>query len=80
MTRKKEARLAADAARRLRPSLDIRTTMTRQHFALIATVVDEAYTMNRPPTKRELSELFANALENTNPSFDRVRFLEACGC
>ena len=62
-------------------------TMTRQHFELIAEVLRDV----RPWTPGLLSlvtpdefissiaETFADALADTNPRFNRERFLEAAG-
>ena len=51
--------------------------MTRKHFTIIAHSIDN---MNLPPAaKRIVASDMADALASTNPSFDRDRFIAACG-
>ena len=52
-------------------------TMTRQHFALIAEVIEQS--PFAPGHKEYLAETFAEKLRATNPNFNRARFLRACG-
>lgn len=55
-------------------------TMEHRHFAVIALILaDLTDTYDNPLTKGEVIEAFADALANTNPRFDRRRFLAACG-
>lgn len=61
---------------------DNRTTGTMQHrhFATIARVINRLHT--RKPdrlTSGMVASFFADALAETNPRFDRERFLRACG-
>lgn len=51
------------------------TTMTRQDFELIAGVV--ASIDSKDNTQTYVAELFADRLAETNPRFDRERFIEA---
>lgn len=67
------------------------STMTRQHFELIAETINEA--LNREleieaegndtklaqTTLKALSYRFAAKLKVTNPNFDRAKFILACG-
>lgn len=59
--------------------------MTKKDFQLIADVVNNfrlTSVVNNERVSGEqvanLSEMFANALEQINPRFDRSRFLDAC--
>jgi hypothetical protein len=62
-------------------------TMTRQHFALIAEVIKDAQSEFTSALGDEhgqmaqeiISTLFASELRQTNPNFNRDRFLRACG-
>jgi len=54
-------------------------TMTRQHFNLIAEVIDDLY-MGHDDWNRKLDQVankFADRLEDTNPNFNRDRFIKA---
>lgn len=51
-------------------------TMTRQHFQLIADVIERA--MLAPADKQHIAQRFATELAMTNHNFDRARFLKAC--
>lgn len=64
--------------------------MQRRHYVWLAAMVAEAYALPRPsqPTADGLSWAasvtamacaFAEALAESNPRFDRARFLRACG-
>jgi len=60
------------------------TTMTRQHFALIAgTLKDElqhvACGEDQRAMVRSVAHAFVRTLHRTNPNFNRARFLRACG-
>lgn len=49
--------------------------MTRQHFELIAaTIRDLTFS---PPNKQYIAAVFAATLDDTNPNFDRERFIAA---
>lgn len=66
-------------------------TMTRQHFAVIAEVLKERLeTAQQADTEypeaitaesvlEGVIEAFAVVLPSTNPSFNKSRFLQACG-
>ncbi len=57
-------------------------TMQRRHFELIAEIINSipAYDTESGEDARELAAIkFASALRATNPSFNRDRFLRACG-
>jgi len=55
-------------------------TMTRQNFELIARVLAKADPPNMHPEFMDrLIESFADALAESNPSFDRGRFIKAAG-
>lgn len=47
--------------------------MTRKHFVAIAIALKDASTVT------EAAKNIATALAQTNPAFDRAKFLEACG-
>lgn len=47
--------------------------MTRKHFIAIAKALKEAGTV------AEAAKNIATALAQTNPAFNRAKFLEACG-
>ena len=51
--------------------------MTRRHFELIAGVIRISPLAEGP--KITIALAFADALEETNESFDYIRFLVACG-
>lgn len=48
--------------------------MQHRHFALIASIIAELDGKKRV----EMAYHFAEALKNSNPRFDRIRFLRAC--
>ena len=51
--------------------------MTKKDYILIAATIED---INQKKAKGvRIAELFADALRNTNPLFDRERFLKACG-
>jgi hypothetical protein len=52
--------------------------MTRKDFELIAEVIATAW-HGSEETRADLSRKMADALETTNPRFNRALFLEACG-
>lgn len=56
-------------------------TMTRQHFQLIAEVVNEYINdvINGELDATTLAYKFASKLKNTNSAFNREKFLKACG-
>jgi hypothetical protein len=49
--------------------------MTRKDFELIAQVLSEVSDL---PYRQQIAKNFADKLANTNPRFDRERFLAAC--
>ncbi len=52
--------------------------LTRQHFQLIAEVIDDLY-MGHEDWNRQLGQVttkFADRLASTNPNFDRQRFID----
>lgn len=49
--------------------------MTRKHFEMIAAIIKDCHD---EPTWR-VAHRVADALAESNPRFDRARFLEACG-
>lgn len=51
--------------------------MTRRDFELIAAVIRDAH-LTVHGQRVTLASDMANALECTNPAFDRARFLRAC--
>lgn len=56
--------------------------MTRQHFEFIATTLRELRRARRgfhADAHRMVAEEFAARLRETNPGFNRERFLRACG-
>jgi hypothetical protein len=59
--------------------------MTRQDFEFIAEIVRETIadpdldSCVKEPLTFHMSRKFADALAQTNPRFDRARFLRACG-
>lgn len=63
--------------------------MTKKHFELIAKVMNKNITDTAPEVtevrysgatlSRAIAKQFAYVLAKTNPSFDRKRFLKACG-
>lgn len=53
--------------------------MTRKDFELIAQTLRYADEIVDETAMEALADVFANALSNTNPNFDRARFLTACG-
>ncbi len=50
-------------------------TMTRQHFQFIANVIREKLSHN---DQHLIASAFADRLGNTNPRFDRDKFMTAC--
>jgi hypothetical protein len=53
-------------------------TMTRKDYELIAEVIATAW-HGSEDTQADLSNRMADALEGTNPRFNREMFLTACG-
>lgn len=56
--------------------------MTRKDYCLIADVLadyTQAYNDGEDIEPRNVAHMFAAALADTNPRFDRARFLAACG-
>jgi len=53
--------------------------MTRKDFELIAGVISNSQGLTRGGVMDTLAERLADALQTTNPRFNRALFLEACG-
>ena len=53
--------------------------MTRKDFELIAKAIRDQRDQPVPDPLDALAYRLASALFNTNPRFDRERFLKACG-
>lgn len=58
--------------------------MTKQDFELIANVIKDQRNLSLipgygDPTPKMIACAFADRLAKTNPRFDRVAFLRACG-
>ncbi len=51
-------------------------TMTRQHFQFIADVIREKF--NDPGHRTMVAMAFADRLGDTNPRFNRLKFIAAC--
>lgn len=51
-------------------------TLEHRHFATIAAIIAGVLDDDQRVT---MAYIFANNLPDTNPRFDRVRFLRACG-
>jgi len=49
----------------------------RRHYELIARTIREL-NFGGVLDKQEIAREFANALQGTNPHFDRAKFIEAC--
>jgi len=52
--------------------------MQHRHFATIAAIISELEEI-APETHETVANYFAARLAQTNPRFDRDRFLRACG-
>lgn len=70
---------AADRKDQTRPSGT--PTFRHQHFAWIASIIRNmpTHAPSLRDQRRSCALAFAIALQNTNPNFDRARFLSACG-
>lgn len=55
--------------------------MEHRHFATIAAIIRVAFESrpSRADDREDVAYHFANELSQTNPKFDRKRFLAACG-
>jgi hypothetical protein len=60
--------------------------MTKKDYELIAGIISDlvaqkkdAGAFSHNPELKTVAEDFAHALQDTNPRFDRARFLTACG-
>ena len=53
--------------------------MTRKDFVLIARTIRNSSEIIDETALEALAENFAEELAETNPNFDRDRFLKACG-
>jgi hypothetical protein len=49
--------------------------LQHRHYAVIAGIISESFS---PITRQEVAYRFAEKLAETNPKFDRARFLKAC--
>lgn len=52
--------------------------LQHRHFATIAAIIAD-HPGPSATVRRQMATHFANGLSNTNPKFDRARFLRACG-
>lgn len=53
--------------------------MTRKDYELIAKVLKNSDEVADDMTRNALADMFADALEDENPRFNRETFLRACG-
>ncbi len=53
--------------------------MTRKDYELIAEVIRKLKLVGDESIREHVASDMAFALQSTNPLFDRVRFLRACG-
>lgn len=53
--------------------------MQRRHFEFIASTIRELGVVMSTIPREFVAKSFATRLEDTNPAFDRERFLTACG-
>lgn len=56
--------------------------MQRRHFELIAKLLIESHELGVIKSKKgygQMCTMWADELQSTNPSFNRVTFLKACG-
>jgi len=76
--------LSKEAAKRKDERTGI-TPMQHRHFATIAVIIKDMCELYVGPERNtcffpaEIARHFADRLAETNPRFDRERFLEACG-
>lgn len=54
------------------------TKMQHRHFATIAGIIRDM-PMSQFPDKARIAQRFADKLVETNPAFDKARFIAACG-
>lgn len=55
-------------------------SMTRKNFNAIANAVNiDPADLSATALKRDIAKNIADVCADTNPNFDRARFLEACG-
>ena len=55
-----------------------KTNLTKRTFELVAEAINS--TSLREDARQEVADALARRLAETNPQFDRSRFLKACGC
>ena len=68
------------AARKDKLGADYPATLQHRHFAVIAGILAELKARGADPEQHTtVCEHFADGLAETNPKFDRARFLKACG-
>lgn len=62
-------------------SRDLNGTLQHRHFAVIAGIIAEmpTHAATLRTAKTSVAHRFAEKLAQTNPRFDRARFLAACG-
>lgn len=66
--------LTAQSALRKDRTNAFASSMEHRHFATIAAIIAEL----RDEDRQAMADFFAERLCNTNPRFDRKRFLAAC--
>lgn len=62
----------------LRKDRTTHATLQHRHFAEIARII--ALLGGEDLTPQNVASHFADELANSNPRFDRTRFMRACGC
>lgn len=72
--------LSKEAARRKDAITGATVKFQHRHFAFIARVVADSWTIFADTEQLEtFAGKLADSLADTNPNFDRARFLAACG-
>jgi len=61
----------------LRKALPEAPKMTRAHFAFLADLIANLWPDDETTNTEYVAECFADALSDTNPRFDRDRFIDA---
>jgi hypothetical protein len=62
----------------LRKDTTTKAAMQHRHFATIAQIINNRFGTMSPTSLNIVAEAFADELADTNPRFDRERFLRAC--
>lgn len=70
--------LTAESAARKDKTNARGATFEHRHFAALADMLARLHSVNGEKNRTWVCEYFANELANTNPRFDRARFLAAC--